>query len=310
MIKLFNQEASGAEGIRPGSNFIIYSELSEFHCSLRCTDFSIKYVLEGTENYQLNGQLYTVKEGQYLLSGCHSEGYAEIPDKKIARGICINITAAILGEVCASLLKPGSAFPELHFEHFLTTSDFFDNLYRTEDTGLGQFLQLLEPVMSAANHPADRRFFEIPFYYTLAEKILTDQQVVYRQLQSIHSIKASTKRDLLKRISIGKYYIDSYYRNALDIQTIAREANISEYHFYRLFKVVYGVSPYQYILRKRLEYGYSILQSQKIHVSDAAIESGFSDVYTFSKAFKRYFRIPPSTILEARVMHHSVRQAV
>jgi AraC-like DNA-binding protein len=61
-----------------------------------------------------------------------------------------------------------------------------------------------------------------------------------------------------------------------------------------LFKKVVGVSPHQYILSKRLELGKELLEKKQMPVSAAALESGFADVFSFSKAFRKHFGVSPT----------------
>jgi len=78
------------------------------------------------------------------------------------------------------------------------------------------------------------------------------------------------------------------------IRTIAIESNMSEFHFFRCFKNVLGITPYQYLLEKRLQHSYSLLKQKELLISTIAKECGFPDVFTFSKAFKRKYGLSPS----------------
>lgn len=93
---------------------------------------------------------------------------------------------------------------------------------------------------------------------------------------------------------IGKSYIDSNFKSHLSIEEIAKECGLSEYHFHRLFKSVYGNSPYQYILNKRLNLALEKLKKGNDTLTDIAYEIGFADIYSFSKAFKKNYGVPPS----------------
>ena len=99
---------------------------------------------------------------------------------------------------------------------------------------------------------------------------------------------------MLQKLAKGKSFIEQYFTVDIDIKKVARESGISEYHFYRLFKNVYGISPYQYLKQKRLEMAKIMLKKDNIPISQLAMEVGYSDIFTFSKAYKQHFGFPPS----------------
>jgi AraC family transcriptional regulator len=76
---------------------------------------------------------------------------------------------------------------------------------------------------------------------------------------------------------------------------MAHQTGISKYHFIRVFKCAFGISPYQYQKRKRLELAkLDLLRGNEIFFT--AIRYGFPDVPSFSKAFKQQFGQTPGSI--------------
>ncbi|HQX45751.1 MAG TPA: helix-turn-helix transcriptional regulator, partial [Saprospiraceae bacterium] len=60
----------------------------------------------------------------------------------------------------------------------------------------------------------------------------------------------------------------------------------------------YGQSPYQYIKQKRMQKANELLKKQSIPLANLATEVGYSDIHSFSKAFKQFFGKAPSKALE------------
>lgn len=290
MNNVFTVKSSSDWHLPTKSCLINFSLLQETACAAPFRSFSIKYVADGNEKYIVNGNKYIIQTGQYLLANHFSEGFVEI-DKPV-RGICIDVAPDVLSEVVASYRRPDTPFSDLVLDTFFNTSDFLDNKYQHTETHLGKFLHQFDTAL--ISNPQHAPHFSREFYFTLAEKILVDHIPIYKQLQSIHSIKSNTKKDLLRRLMQGKAYIDVYFQQNLEVATIARESNLSEYHFFRLFKSVFGISPYQYILQKRLDFASNLIKQGNYTISDVAIVAGFSDIYAFSKSFKNYFGIAPS----------------
>ncbi|HLP54322.1 MAG TPA: AraC family transcriptional regulator [Fluviicola sp.] len=258
--------------------------------------FSIKYVLEGCENYTINGQRFQVQNDHYLLANTHSDGAVEIDSEKIVKAICIDIAPDILSEVVGSYLEPGSGIADPNLDRFFTTSDFFESFYPSDQTLLGKTLNSLGSELS--HSPFEKHQFSKEFYYHLSEQLLTDHIPIFKQLQSVSSVKAQTKKELLRRVLRGKEYINACYMLPLSIEQVARECHLSEYHFFRLFKAVMGISPHQYLIRKRIENAHALLSDKSHSVSDVAFLCGFADVFSFSKAFKKHTGTPPSLLLK------------
>lgn len=92
-------------------------------------------------------------------------------------------------------------------------------------------------------------------------------------------------------------YINSHFKEPLPIANIAKECGMSEYHFYRMFKSAFGRSPHQQILNNRLNFARELILIQGATVGEAAMQSGFSDIYSFSKSFRRKFGYAPSSLI-------------
>lgn len=81
------------------------------------------------------------------------------------------------------------------------------------------------------------------------------------------------------------------------VQELARMAELSPSRFNVLFKSYTGDSAIQYQNRLRLERAKDLLLSGACNVTEAAQELGFSDVYYFSRLFKKVVGVPPSHYL-------------
>lgn len=273
-------------------NYSLLRELKTVPVIFR--SFSVKYVLEGCERYTVNGKRYPVTNGEYLLANAHSEGSVEIDSDHIVKGLCIDIAPEILSEVVASFMRPDTPLPDSDLDRFFTTADFFENRYPTERTQVGIFLQELGSELSASPH--EKREFNKEFYYTLSEKLVADHIPVFRQLKSIPTVKAETRKELLRRVTAGKAFMDKQWMSQLYMEQVALECGLSEYHFFRLFKAVFGISPHQYLIRIRLEKSLNMLQSRSYSVSETAFLCGFSDIHSFSKAFKKQYGMAPTKL--------------
>lgn len=84
----------------------------------------------------------------------------------------------------------------------------------------------------------------------------------------------------------------------LSVVRLAELSNMSEGHFRRLFKLVYGSSPIEYIRGIRLDCAKNLLMHTDLTIREIADKSGFNDIFYFSKAFKSTEKLTPSDFRE------------
>lgn len=87
-------------------------------------------------------------------------------------------------------------------------------------------------------------------------------------------------------------YIDENISNELNADMLADVAGFSTYHFCRMFQWHVGYSVMEYVRLRRLSFAASELSSGR-KLIDIALDYGFETHSGFSKAFKRYYGVPP-----------------
>ncbi|MBI3401903.1 MAG: helix-turn-helix transcriptional regulator [Acidobacteria bacterium] len=78
------------------------------------------------------------------------------------------------------------------------------------------------------------------------------------------------------------------------IADLAREVQISPFHFIRQFEAVFGVTPHQFRIQTRLDAAKHLLAMGHHSVTDVCMEIGFSSLGSFSALFKRRIGEAPS----------------
>ena len=86
--------------------------------------------------------------------------------------------------------------------------------------------------------------------------------------------------------------MDEHLTEELDVEQIAKEANVSVNTLERHFKESLGTTPFAMLRKKRLFASMLALRSGDT-VTEAAIKSGFSDYSNYIQLFKKQFGITP-----------------
>jgi AraC family transcriptional regulator len=88
-------------------------------------------------------------------------------------------------------------------------------------------------------------------------------------------------------------WIDANAREPVDLDSTAREAGLSSFHFLRLFARVLGVTPHQYLVRSRLRHAARLLADSETSITDVAFDVGFGDLSNFVRTFHRAAGVSP-----------------
>jgi AraC-like DNA-binding protein len=111
--------------------------------------------------------------------------------------------------------------------------------------------------------------------------------MTFYQQQIIKLNKELYPKDyLVKQVEKSKQFIDKNFARNIELKDIAREAFFSKYYFIRLFKTMYGRTPYQYLTAVRIEKAKKLLQKGQT-VTAVCFSVGFTSATSFTGLFKR-----------------------
>lgn len=99
-------------------------------------------------------------------------------------------------------------------------------------------------------------------------------------------------RDRRRAVEIA-LWIDAHSHDDINLEHAAARADISPFHFLRLFSSVLGVTPHQYLLRSRLRHAAHLLAEDGRSVTDVAYDVGFGDLSNFVRSFHRAAGVSP-----------------
>jgi AraC-like DNA-binding protein len=88
--------------------------------------------------------------------------------------------------------------------------------------------------------------------------------------------------------------MDRAYAEPLDVRSVAAIAYISEAHFSRSFRDVFGETPHRYLQRRRVERAMFLLRETDRSVTEICFDVGFTSLGTFSRTFRDVVGETPS----------------
>ena len=90
-------------------------------------------------------------------------------------------------------------------------------------------------------------------------------------------------------------HIQAHLDEDLSLDVLSAIASLSPAHFQRTFQALVGETPKNYVTRLRLERAAFRLLIHDATVLDIALDCGFQNHETFTRAFRRRFGMPPSS---------------
>jgi AraC-like DNA-binding protein len=84
------------------------------------------------------------------------------------------------------------------------------------------------------------------------------------------------------------------YSHPVSLPDVAAQANLSPYHFLRVYKRAYGETPHEFLTRLRIERAKTLLAKGSHNVTEACFEVGFSSLGSFSRLFAHRVGLSPS----------------
>ena len=100
--------------------------------------------------------------------------------------------------------------------------------------------------------------------------------------------------DFNRRLLRARDAMDRAYADPLDVRTVAAVAHVSEAHFIRSFRAVFGETPHRYLQRRRVERSMFLLRETDRSVTDICFDIGFTSLGTFSRTFREIVGETPS----------------
>jgi AraC family transcriptional regulator len=125
----------------------------------------------------------------------------------------------------------------------------------------------------------------------------TAVQLVLAHLLRHHSVRGAPA-DQPQRLSAPQLqrvvdYIQAHLAQPLTLEALATQAGYSPYHFARLFRAATGESPYQFVLRQRVEGAQQLLREGQLPLLGVALACGFASQSHMTRHFRQQLGVTP-----------------
>ncbi|GFP76956.1 AraC family transcriptional regulator [Clostridium fungisolvens] len=245
-------------------------------------DFSeLVIVLSGTATHVVNSEKYFIKKGDvFVINENTFHGYEEACDFKICN---IMYKSEHLHQVGNDLRKSSGYEALFVIEPFLAKEYSFKSKLKLT---LSDYEKVKEVIFDMLNEYQNK----YQGYQTMIYSRFMELVVFLSRQYDIISLEF---KDNVINIAKAVSYIESHFREQINLKDLADKAELSVRHFNRIFKENYKTTPMNYVLRLRIQHACLLLRKSKLSISEIAYESGFDDSNYFTRQFKKVEGVSP-----------------
>jgi AraC family transcriptional regulator len=91
-------------------------------------------------------------------------------------------------------------------------------------------------------------------------------------------------------------FIESNMHLDIGLGEIAGIANLSRFHFLRVFQNTFNDTPYRYLVKRRMERAQELLANTQMSIGEIALTVGYKDASRFSRAFSNVLGVSPAKL--------------
>lgn len=268
---------------------IIFNALSkESHCDHHVGCLSLKTMLSGEEWYGINNRHLAIRPGQFLILNDDQDYSCRINQGENARTFSIFFKKEFASSVFSDALSDEETLLDNPFQNREGTLEFYQTLHDVDATLRKQ----LQNLIISLDNEGYNSFAVDEYLVSLLNYLIEVHQSDSLLSKKINAVKSTTRTEVYKRLCIAKDFLHSFYEDKLDLDTISAMACMSVPQLVRQFKSVFHTTPYQYLIKIRLQRAAELL-GNKIPVSEIALRCGFENVSAFCRAFKSEYGVQP-----------------
>jgi len=240
--------------------------------------FSLKFVTHGSEHYHFGARTLTLAPGRLLLVN-RGETYGSTIRDRDTASIALFCSHAVVTEALHSLRTQHDPLARCEAGH--VQPEFLPVAFRVGE-GLQRCMAAFAKLIWSRN--VEREGVEEPALLLL-ERAIAENLRLFPARPLSRVARRATRMELLRRVLLAREFIEDR-RGRASLDEMADVACLSKYHFLRLFRAVFGVTPVTFARRSRISHA-----AQAVAAGDsqhtAARRAGYASAQTLSRAAAR-----------------------
>ncbi len=224
-------------------------------------DFIVMYVINGSGYVRNGSKTVGLKAGDTAVMGCLPHCYT----------------------------TDGGSWETIWF-HFngCSSRQYFDLLYERANCVIDTSNSLIIPkyMNNIFNIFKNNEVMNEPLISCMIQRVLAELVILSSNIYGKHEDESNPVMDAIA-------FMESNFRRKIGLEEIAVKANLSIYYFTRSFKKETGYTPYEYIIKLRINHAKKLLKSTNYSIKEIAKDIGFGSESNFIHTFRTHTHITP-----------------
>lgn len=269
------------------------NESVSYHHTPSIVAKSAFFYVQDVGHFWCNSEYYTKREGYrsilliYTVSG---NGHARYRDREyeLKAGRMLLMDCYDYQEYFSG----SDSVWEIKWLHFYgsTSQEYFNMIYDKH----GAVIDLpdgtgVQAILDEILKMADKRVF-LP---EARISMLITQLLTEVLLEGTDSSESYDATALNEHVQLALEYIEENYSSSISLSDMASHSCCSEYHFSRLFKRTTGYSPYEYVVKYRVNKAKNLLKNTDKTVEEISEGVGFGSTSNFIRTFRELEGMTP-----------------
>lgn len=271
------------------NNSIISARSKNIYYKKHWGGLSVKLAFDGVEYYNTENSKYAVNESNFLILNNNTEYSSFIDSDTEVESFTLNLCQDFVRSVIESNTGKSADDLDADFSGKDSELHFMEKTYSNNQAVFltaGRIRDMLSDFKT--NEP-----FITELFGELLLQMISLNGLVIDEIENVKKLKVSTRQELYKRLNFARDFMESCFDQHIDLTKIARVACLNREYFIRQFKIYYGKTPAQYLIHKRMVTAEKLLTSSEIPVSEVCQMVGYSDLTSFGKLFRKYYKTNP-----------------
>lgn len=262
-----------------------------YEASFRDHLLAVRWVRGGRQQVVFGARSVALDDDTYLFVNEGRSYDVRFTNSTTMQSFAVYVRCGLAAQVFAGLRAPAD---ELDVEP--TGDVVFDEHLHAHDSVVSPVLRFLERHVDVGT--AEPAWFEEQVVFLL-ERMFRTQTDLARREAAVGAAREATRREIVRRVALARDYIHSCYERPITLAHMGAAAALSPHHLLRLFKLVNGCTPREYLQAKRTRMAARLIASTDLTLEEIAHRVGFEDRSTLGRQLRRTFGVNPRQMRRA-----------